>query len=308
MTKKKYLIVVLGPTAVGKTDLSLHLAQDLSTEIISADSRQFYREMQIGTAKPTPDELAQVKHHLVNSHSIQEDYSVGQYELDAIQIISDLHQQNDYVLLVGGSGLYIQAVCEGMDAMPAVDPQLREALIQKKDQEGVAALLEQLQSLDPIYYETVDKANPQRVIRALEVSLATGKPYSSFRQKKEVKRDFESIKIGLNRPREELYQRINQRMDQMIAAGLFEEAKLLYPYKEQNALQTVGYQEIFDYLEGKYDQEEAIRLLKRNSRRYAKRQLTWFRKDETIEWFAPEHYTAIKAYLEKKLGRTLPLH
>ncbi|WP_114782386.1 tRNA (adenosine(37)-N6)-dimethylallyltransferase MiaA [Botryobacter ruber] len=303
VNSNKYLVVVAGPTAVGKTDFCVRLAKHYHTEIISADSRQFFREMTIGTAKPTPEEQQGVVHHFVDSHSITQEYSAGAYEQDVLQRLEQLFRRQDVVILTGGSGLYINAVCNGMDAMPETDLQVREQLIVRHEKEGLAPLLEQLQQLDPLYYEQVDRANPQRVIRALEVCLATGQPYSSFRKNLRQERPFRVIKIGLNRDRQELYQRIDLRMDLMLEQGLLHEAEALYPYRQHNALQTVGYKEIFDYLEGKYDWEEAVRLLKRNSRRYAKRQLTWFNKDPEYHWFHPEQWQEIVSFLDEELKK-----
>lgn len=282
--KSKNLIVVVGATAVGKTDFCIRLAQNLETVIISADSRQFYREMNIGTAKPSQEELAAVPHYFINSHSITTEYNAGQYEKDVLELLEKLFLQYDNVIMTGGSGLYINAVCNGMDEMPDIPETLRQELNQRFETEGLEKLVQELTVLDAVYAAQVDKANPQRVIRALEVCLASGQPYSSFRTKQAVTRPFNIIKLGLNRQREELYARIDARMDKMIAEGLLEEAKSLYAYRQHNALQTVGYKEIFDYLEGQYDWAECVRLLKRNTRHYAKRQLTWFRRDESILW------------------------
>ncbi|PTX18969.1 tRNA dimethylallyltransferase [Pontibacter mucosus] len=299
----RHLVVVVGPTAVGKTDLCVRLAKHYGTEIISADSRQFFREMQIGTAKPTPGEQQGVKHHFVDSHSITEEYSAGAFEQDVLTLLEQLFRQHNVVLMTGGSGLYVRAVLEGMDEMPEADPQVREELTEKYEQEGLQPLLDQLQQLDPLYFAQVDKANPQRVIRALEVCRSSGQPYSSFRKSERVERPFNIIKIALTRDRAELYSRIDQRMDLMLAQGLLEEAKALYPYREHNALQTVGYKEIFDFMEGKYGWEEAVRLLKRNSRRYAKRQLTWFSKHpEEYAWFHPEQWQEIVAYINERMN------
>ncbi|HSI91166.1 MAG TPA: tRNA (adenosine(37)-N6)-dimethylallyltransferase MiaA, partial [Adhaeribacter sp.] len=283
--KSKFLIVVAGPTAVGKTDLSIRLAKHFKTVILSADSRQFFRELNIGTAKPTPEEQQGVTHYFIDSHSISEEYNAGQFEADALELLDRVFKEKDVAILTGGSGLYVRALCEGMDEMPEVAPEIREELNRKLETEGLETLCQQLEKLDPEYFAQVDKANPQRVVRALEVCMASGKPYSFFRNQQRKPRPFGIIKIGLTRPREELYQRIDLRMDQMLAQGLLEEAKSLLPYRQHNALQTVGYTEIFGFLDGEYDWEEAVRLLKRNSRRYAKRQLTWFRKDPDFTWF-----------------------
>ncbi len=301
MESKNYLVVVAGATAVGKTELCIRLAQYFGTEIISADSRQFYREMNIGTAKPTPEEQAQIPHHFIDSHSIHQLFSTGKFETQALQKINEILASKNIVLMTGGSGLYIRAVCEGFDPMPEIHPELRAELNQKLESEGLETLQNQLQKLDPEYYQVVDLQNPQRIIRALEVCLTTEKSYSAFRQKKPKKRPFRIIKIGLHREREELYQRINQRADLMLEHGLFEEVKMLYSQKNQNALQTVGYSEFFDFLDNKYDWAEAVRLFKRNTRRYAKRQLTWFRKDEEITWFHPSESTKIIQFIESKI-------
>ncbi|MEM9982162.1 MAG: tRNA (adenosine(37)-N6)-dimethylallyltransferase MiaA [Bacteroidota bacterium] len=297
----KKLIVVVGPTAVGKTVLCVRLAKWFSTEIISADSRQFYKEMSIGTAKPTPEEMQAIPHHFVDSHTIHEEYSVGHFEKEALVTLQNIYQKKEVAILTGGSGLYTKVICDGIDDMPEADLALRQQLNQRLEKEGLAQLLKELKMYDLAYYKEVDRANPQRVIRALEVYLSTGKPFSSFRKQEKVDRPFECIKIGLNRTREELYERINHRMDLMLQNGLLEEVKALYAYRQHNALKTVGYKEIFDYLEGQYDWEECVRLLKRNSRHYAKRQLTWFKKDEAITWFHPEAYEEIVDFIQKCL-------
>lgn len=298
----KYLLVVVGPTAVGKTELCIRLAQHFDTEIVSADSRQFYREMAIGTAKPTPEELAQAPHHLINSHSIMDDYNVGDYEKDALACLDDIFARKEVAILTGGSGLYIQAVCDGIDEMPEVAPETRTQLMERLQSEGLEALLVELEQLDPAYYKEVDRANPHRVVRALEVCLSTDKPYSSFRKKSKAQRPFNILKIGLERDREELYERINLRMDMMLEQGLVDEVKGLYAYKNHNALQTVGYKEIFDYMDEQHDWDEAVRLLKRNSRRYAKRQMTWFRRDEEIHWFSPKNIDPIIDWVDRRMS------
>lgn len=300
--KSKYLIVIVGPTAVGKTDFSLKLAKKFDTEIISADSRQFFKETEIGTAKPTHEERQQVRHHFVDSLSITDPYDVGDFEKDALILLQKLFKSVDVVVMTGGSGLYVKAVCEGLDEMPDVDPEIRMNLNSLYETAGIQILQDRLLQVDPEYYAKVDLHNPQRLIRALEVWEATGRPFSSFRIKQTKKRPFEIIKIGLERDREKLYERIDERMDLMIAQGLFEEARQLYDQRELNALQTVGYTEIFGYLEGKYDKEEAVRLLKRNSRRYAKRQLTWFKKDSEIKWFSLDEEVEIWQYLSQRLS------
>lgn len=302
MKDKKYLIVIVGPTAVGKTDLCIKLGKKFKTEIISSDSRQFFKEMNLGTAKPSQAELKSVKHHLINSHSIFDTYDVKTFEKDALAILEQIFSSKDVAIMTGGSGLYVDAICDGFDDIPDINPAIRSGIIKAFEEKGLTYLQERVSAIDPDYYETVDRHNPQRLMRAIEVSEGTGKPFSSFRNKKKVDRPFHIIKIGLQRDREELYQRIDQRMDIMIETGLFEEAVELYPYKDLNALQTVGYSEIFGYLDGEYDKEEAIRLLKRNSRRYAKRQLTWFRKDESIRWFSPDQENEIIAYLADQIA------
>ncbi len=275
----------------------MNLAKFFNTEIISADSRQFYREMDLGTAKPNQEELSAAPHHFINSLSIFEDYDVKKFEQDTLSLLRDLFQNHDLVLMVGGSGLYIDAVCHGFDDIPDIDPSIRSQLILDFNEKGIGYLQQKLAEEDPVYYDIVDKKNPQRLMRALEVCIGSGKPYSSFRKNKKDIRDFHIIKIGLERDREELYHRIDQRMDLMIESGLFQEAEKLFPVRHLNSLQTVGYTEIFGFLEGKYDQNEAIRLLKRNSRRYAKRQLTWFKRIPDMKWFHPDHYVELLEYI-----------
>ncbi len=300
--KQKYLIVITGPTAVGKTDLCLKLAKIFNTEIISSDSRQFFKEMILGTAKPSQSELDAVKHHLINSHSIHETYDVKAFEKEVLEILAKLFTEKDVVIMTGGSGLYIDAICNGFDDIPEIATDIRNDIIRDYQHKGLQYLQEKVKTIDPEYFEQVDQNNPQRLMRAIEVYEGTGMPFSSFRMKKKVQRSFKIIKIGLDRNREELYQRIDDRMELMIGAGLFEEAKMLYPFKHLNALQTVGYSEIFKYLDGDYDKEEAIRLLKRNSRRYAKRQLTWFRRDNTIQWFHPDDFEKIEDFIRNQIA------
>jgi tRNA dimethylallyltransferase len=281
----KKLIVVVGPTAVGKTAVAIQLAQHFQTEIISADSRQFYREMTIGTAKPLPEELARVTHHFIDSHSINAQYDAASYAEDALARVYKLFEMHDYVIVCGGSGLYVKALLEGFDDIPETPQAIREAISKQYKVSGLTWLQHEMKRLDPDYFERVDPQNPARLMRALEVVVATGRSIGSFQKKQKRELPFNVIKIGLELDREALYSRIDKRMDNMIEAGLFDEAEKLYPYRQHNALQTVGYQEIFDFMEGKYDKTEAIRLLKRNSRRYAKRQLTWFKRDGGIAWF-----------------------
>jgi len=300
--KTNFLIVIAGPTAVGKTDLCIKLAKKFNTSIISSDSRQFFREMNIGTAKPNEKELKEVKHYFVNQLSIHDSYDVRKFEIDALKLLEQLFENQKCVIMTGGSGLYIDAVCQGFDEIPAVDPQIRDDLNEIYQTFGIDHLKELLFHADPEYFDTVDQNNPHRLIRALEVYRGTGKPFSSYREKKLIERPFTVLKIGLQRDREELYSRINERMDQMIGQGLFEEANDLFSLKELNALQTVGYTEIFGYLEGKHDRDEAIRLLKRNSRRYAKRQMTWFRRDEAYTWFHPSQTDQIIDFISDQIG------
>jgi tRNA dimethylallyltransferase len=286
--KLPILLVIAGPTAVGKTALCVELAQKLRTEIISADSRQFYRELAIGTAKPTKEEQGGVKHHFIDSHSIQEYFSPGDFEREALILLERLFQKHEVVILTGGSGLYIKALLEGLDEMPEVDLVLREQLMQQLEKEGIAPLWEQLQHLDPMYAAQVDQQNPQRIVRALEVCLSTGKPYSDFRKKQSADRPFQAIKICLDRPREELYARIDQRMDQMLAQGLVDEAIQYQEFQHLYALKTLGYKEVYGHLKGEYDETEMVRLLKRNSRHYAKKQLTWFRHQGEFQFLHPD--------------------
>jgi tRNA dimethylallyltransferase len=294
---EKTLIVIAGPTAVGKTDVALKIARHFQTEIISADSRQVYKELTIGTAKPTAQELALIPHHFVNTHSITETYDAAQYGDEALATIKTLFQRHDHVIVCGGSGLYIKGLLEGFDDIPEIPEHIREHLSDQYSSLGISWLQKQMMELDPEYYSQLDSQNPHRLIRALEVKIGTGESIGSFRKNLKRQLNFNVIKIGLELPREELYQRIDQRMDQMIADGLFEEAKAVYPYKNHQALQTVGYQEIFDFIDNKYDRNEAIRLLKRNSRRYAKRQLTWFKRDEGITWFQAKDEKKIIEYI-----------
>lgn len=298
---QKTLIVVLGPTAIGKTSLAIRLAQKFQAEIISADSRQFYREMNIGTAKPTVAELSNVQHHFINSHHINETFSVGDFEKIGLEKLSEIFQTKDVAVLVGGSGLYLDAICTGFDELPRANPAIRIKLNQQLKEEGISILQKQLERLDPEYYIKVARDNPQRLIRALEVCISTGNTFSSYHQGKTKIRDFRIIKIGLNTVREALYKRINDRVDQMIEAGLVNEVKSLIPYRDFNALNTVGYTELFDFLDGNITLEHAIELIKQNTRRFAKRQLTWFRKDDEIRWFETDQYPEIEDCIVQKI-------
>ena len=298
---KKHLIVIAGPTGIGKTDLSIRLAKQYQAEIISCDSRQFYREMNIGTAVPNKTDLAEVKHHFIQNLSIENPYTVGDFEKDALTKIDELHQKNDVVIMVGGSGLYIDAVCKGLDDFPKIPTDIRARLNQRLVHEGIESLEQELNKLDPDYHKIVDKSNPHRIIRALEVCLVSGKAFSSFRKKQEKTRAFNTIKIILNRDRETLYERINLRVNQMMKEGLLEEVKNLLPFREFNALQTVGYKELFAYFDGECNLETAIEEIKKNTRRYAKRQMTWFRRDPETLFFNPEEDKNINTYLEQEL-------
>lgn len=298
----KRLLVIVGPTGSGKTDLSIRLARHYGAPILSTDSRQFYRGMAIGTAQPDPDQLQAAEHHFIASHDLNEDLNCGSYEMQALSCLEKLFAEHDWVIAVGGSGLYVRALCEGMDDLPQADPELREALSRRLETEGVDALAAELRTLDPAYYARVDRKNPARVMRALEVCLQTGRPYSEQRTGIRRPRPFGIVKVGVDLPREELYARIDRRVDRMVADGLEAEARALYPYRTLNALQTVGYREFFDYFDGRTSYEEAVSLIKRNSRRYAKRQLTWFRRDPEIRWFGPWDDAAIIAHADAAAG------
>lgn len=282
-----FLIVIAGPTAIGKTDLAITLARRLDTVILSSDSRQFYRQTSIGTAKPSGEELKAVPHYFINSLDITDNYSVGSFERDALQLLDTQFKQHGAVLMVGGSGLYIRAVCEGLDEFPEISEDIRMQINLKFKVEGIAYLQETLRQLDPDYYAIVDTNNPHRMIRALEICMGTGQTFSSFWTRSATERPFKCIKIALNTDRAALYERINKRVDKMMELGLEAEARELYPQKELNALQTVGYQELFGYFDGIHTLTEAVELIKRNTRRYAKRQLTWLRKDPDFLWFEP---------------------
>lgn len=296
MPKKKYLIIVAGPTASGKTSFGIHLAQQYGVPIISADSRQFYKEMSIGTAKPTPEELAQAKHYFINSLSIEERYSVGDFEKDTLLLLAKLYKQHDIVLLVGGSGLFIKALCEGLDEYPDIPPTIKEEVELLYQTQGLEALQKKVQAIDPLFYEKVDINNPRRLMRALSVYKASGQPFSSFQNKEKKERFFVPLYLHLQLDRSILYNRINQRVDLMMQAGQLEEAKALYPKRHLNALQTVGYQELFQYFDGNCTLEEAVAMIKQNSRRYAKRQTTWFKRDK--HWF---HFHPTEKEVAKQL-------
>ena len=298
---KNTLIVLLGPTGVGKTDISIDIAHHFGCEIISADSRQFYTEMRIGTAVPAPEQLAEIKHHFIGFLSVKEYYSSSLYERDVIKILPQLFSKNRVVLMTGGSGMYIDAVCDGIDDIPDVDPEIREKFVRKYKEEGIEGLRIALKLLDPEHYEKVDLKNPRRIMRALEICETTGVPYSAFLTKQKRKREFEIIKTGLQRSRKELFERINLRVDRMINDGLEEEVKGLFDLRHLNALNSVGYREFFDFFEGKISREKAIELIKRNTRRFAKRQLTWWSNDKEIIWFDPDKLDDIISLIESKI-------
>lgn len=295
---KKNLIVIAGPTAVGKTALSIELAKFYNCPVISADSRQFYKEMSIGTAKPTQEEMQDVPHYFIDNISIHDTYNVGQFERDAIDCIETLFKTHEQLILVGGSGLYINAILNGVDEFEEIPTHIREQLIKDYNEKGLIYLQDELKKRDEVYYNQVDLNNPQRIMRALEVCIHNDKPYSSFRKKEKKERSFDTINILVNTDRETLYNCINKRVDVMMQNGLLEEVKSLYPHKHLNALNTVGYKELFDFIDNKCTLEEAVSLIKQNSRRYAKRQLTWFNHQGDFETFAPTDLEKLKAYLD----------
>ena len=288
----KTLVLILGPTGVGKTELSLRVAEHFGSPILSCDSRQIYRAIPIGTAAPTAEEQARVKHYFIATHELNEDYNAGQYERDAIALMEELFRAHDILVMTGGSMLYADAVCNGLDDLPAVPDEIRKEVTRLYQEKGLVWLQSEVQRLDPAYWNEVDRQNPARLIHCVELCLTTGKPYSSLLSKKPTSnsrqlvtnRPFRILKIGLERPREELYDRINRRVEQMIADGLVEEAKAVWPMRHLNSLQTVGYRELFAHFDGEYDLARAIELIQQNSRHYAKRQMTWFRRDNTIHW------------------------
>lgn len=302
MSKQKYLVSIVGATAIGKTALSIKVAQHFNCPIISSDSRQFYKEMAIGTAVPNELELNSAKHYFIQNRSIFEDYSVGQFEKDALTNLDELFTDNDVVVMVGGSGLYVDAVLKGLDYFPSVSPDIREELNNRLETEGIESLQNQLKELDPLSFNTIDIENPHRLIRALEICIGTGKPYSFYKNKPKQERPFTPIKIGLTADREILYSRINKRVEMMIQNGLLEEARALHEHKALNALQTVGYRELFSFFDGDTDLDFALSEIKKNSRRFAKRQGTWFRKDKEIMWFDfEEETTLILNFIQNKI-------
>lgn len=292
----------MGPTAVGKTDISLELAEQLHTSIISADSRQLYADLKIGTAAPTPEQLSRVQHYFVGTLQLSDYYSAAQYAEEVLALLDTLFQQQDVALLTGGSMMYIDAVCQGMDDIPTVDADTRAMVWQRYEEVGLEGIQRELKMLDPEYYAIVDLKNHKRIIHALEICYMTGKTFTSFRQRKTAVRPFNIIKIGLNRERSELFSRINLRVDQMMQEGMLEEARKVYPYRHLNSLNTVGYKELFKYLDGEWTLEEAVEKIKRNTRIYAKKQLTWFKKDMSILWFHPNQRTDIISYINTQLN------
>jgi tRNA dimethylallyltransferase len=301
MASAKTLIVVVGPTAIGKTTMAIDLAQHFQTEILSADSRQFFKEMEIGTAKPSAAELASAPHHFINSHSVDTLFSTGDFENQALELLETLFQKHDTVIMVGGSGLYIDALCNGLDKLPDIDLKVREGLNDRFAHEGISFVQDLLKEYDPEYFEKVDQSNPQRMIRGVEFFLSTGQKLSSFLTSTKKQRPFNIIKIGLNTDRPVLYERINNRVEEMLHHGLVEEVKSLQSFRAYNALNTVGYSEIFNYLDGNASLQEAVDKIKQNTRRFAKRQLTWFKKDVTTAWFEPNQTAEVIQYLEEKI-------
>ena len=294
---QKTLIVLIGPTGVGKTELSLRLAEHFNTDIISSDSRQLYTDLKIGTAAPTPEQLQRVPHHLVGTLLLTDYYSAAQYEQEALSTLEKLFTQHDVAVLTGGSMMYIVAICIGIDDIPSIDAETRETMMKRYEDEGLERLCAELRLLDPEYYKIVDLKNHKRVIHALEICYMTGKTYTSFRTQQKKERPFRILKIGLNRDRAELYDRINQRVDLMIEEGLLEEARSVYPYRELNSLNTVGYKELFQYFDGNWELSFAIEKIKQNSRIYSRKQMTWFKRDEEIQWFHPEQEQEILQHI-----------
>jgi len=293
----KKIIIIVGPTAIGKTGLSIELANALNTEIISCDSRQFYKELKIGSAPPNAKELAAAKHHFIHHLSVTEDYNAGEFEINAIDKIKELHKTKDTIIVVGGSGLYVDAICKGFDKMPEIPDQVRIKLNSKLKEKGIVWLQEEVKKVDSDFYATCDQQNPQRLLRALEVFITTGEPFSSYKSEKPKYRPFKIIKIGLNIEREILYKRINTRVDKMLENGLLEEVESLIPFQQRNALKTVGYKEIFSFYNNDCTLKKAVENIKQNTRKFAKRQLTWFRKDKNTTWFEPHQINEIKTFI-----------
>ena len=297
------LIVLIGPTGVGKTELSLKIAEHCHTEIISSDSRQLYADLKIGTAAPTPEQLKRVTHHFVGTLQLTDYYSAARYEEEVMEKLKELFQTHSSVVMTGGSMMYIDAVCKGIDDIPTIDSDTRELMLKRYEKEGLEALCAELKLLDPEYYAQVDVKNPKRVIHALEICYMTGKTYTSFRTRSQKKRPFNILKIGLRREREELYERINRRVDLMMEEGLLEEAKRVYPYRSLNSLNTVGYKELFKFLDGEWELPFAIEKVKQNSRIYSRKQMTWFKRDADITWFHPDQETEIMEYISRQIGQ-----
>lgn len=302
MNSKPTLIVLIGPTGIGKTDLSLNIAEHYNTEIISADSRQLYADLKIGTAAPTPEQLARVKHHFVGTLQLTDYYSAAQYEAEVMKKLDELFKKHSVIVLTGGSMMYVDAVCKGIDDIPTVDEETRKTLMQHYENVGLERLCAELKILDPEYYDIVDKKNHKRVIHALEICYMTGQAYTSFRTSQTKERPFNIIKVGLRREREELYARINKRVDIMMEDGLLEEAKSVYQYKNLNSLNTVGYKEMFKYLDGEWELPFAIEKIKQNSRIYSRKQVTWFKRDTDITWFHPDDTDNIMSFIEERLN------
>lgn len=296
------LILILGPTGVGKTELSLRVAEHFRSPILSSDSRQLYKDLPIGTAAPTPEQLQRVPHHLVGTLSLSDYYSASRFEEEALTLLEELFRTTPAVVMTGGSMMYIDAICKGIDEMPTVAPDIRQAIYDQFEREGLAPFLTELQTADPLHYAEVDRNNYKRVLHAVEICRQTGRPYSDFRTHTVKQRPFRILKIGLNRDRELLCDRINQRVDQMMADGLLEEARRVYPYRHFNALNTVGYKELFRYFDGEWNLETAIEKIKRNTRVYARKQMTWFKRDPDIRWFHPEEENEILAYIHSEIG------
>lgn len=296
----KCLIIILGPTGVGKTELSLHIAEHFNSPIISSDSRQLYKDLIIGTAAPTSEQLSRVKHYMVGKLSLNDYYSASNFEEDVINLLNKLYQTHEVVVMTGGSMMYIDAVTKGIDDIPTVTQEVREEIYKQYNAEGLAPILEELKQIDPEHYAIVDHNNYKRVIHALEICRMTGRPYSSFRTNSRKVRPFKIIQIGLNRDRDELYNRINQRVDQMMSNGFLDEARKVYPFRELNSLNTVGYKELFKYLEGIWTLNFAVDKIKRNTRVYARKQITWFKRDDSIKWFHPNDEKEIISYLDKE--------
>lgn len=296
------LIIVLGPTGVGKSDISIQLAKHYHTEIVSADSRQFFRELTIGTAVPSPEDLNEITHHFIQSKSIHHYYNVSEYETEALQLIQELHKKINPIILTGGSMLYLDTICNGIDDIPTVDPEIRDEVIRWYEENGIEALRQRLQEVDPEYYEEVDRNNPKRMLHAVEVCQMTGKTFTSFRTRTVKERPFRIIKIGINQDRKVLYDRINERVLRMMDLGLLEEARSVYPYRSLNSLNTVGYKELFSYFDGSCTLAEAVDLIQRNTRKYARKQLTWFRRDQQIKWFEPNQIDEIIKYIDQTMN------